>query len=101
METTPQIPFLLVTNLDYPISLYAASKKNTEFMAHTYSYLYRLSTTGLRLFTVYGAWGPPDMVYFKFTQTILAGSSIYLFNYGNMYLITEKFIGTLLMLIIL
>ncbi|CCH67745.1 capsular polysaccharide biosynthesis protein I [Richelia intracellularis HH01] len=72
-------------NVDYPISLYADSKKSNELMAHTYKYLYRLPTNELRLFTVYGVWGCPDMVYFKFTQEILVGKAIDVFNYGKMY----------------
>jgi UDP-glucuronate 4-epimerase len=70
-------------NVDHPVSLYAASKKANELMAHTYSHLYRLPTTGLRFFTVYGPWGRPDMAYFKFTQNILAGKPIDVFNNGN------------------
>jgi UDP-glucuronate 4-epimerase len=79
-----KIPFAVDDNVDYPISLYAASKKANELMAHTYSHLYGLPTTGLRFFTVYGAWGRPDMAYFKFTQAILAGKPIDVFNYGKM-----------------
>jgi len=70
-------------NVDHPLSLYAASKKANELMAHTYSHLYRLPTTGLRFFTVYGPWGRPDMALFKFTRAILAGEPIDVFNYGH------------------
>jgi UDP-glucuronate 4-epimerase len=77
------MPFSVHDNVDHPVSLYAASKKANELMAHTYSHLYRLPTTGLRFFTVYGPWGRPDMAYFKFTQKILAGEPIDVFNNGN------------------
>ena len=77
------MPFSVHDNVDHPVSLYAASKKANELMAHTYSHLYRLPTTGLRFFTVYGPWGRPDMAYFKFTQNILAGKPIDVFNNGN------------------
>lgn len=70
-------------NVDHPLSLYAASKKSNELMAHTYSHLYGLSTTGLRFFTVYGPWGRPDMALFKFTKAIVAGEKIQVFNYGK------------------
>lgn len=77
------IPFSVHHNVDHPVSLYAATKKANELMAHTYSHLYSLPTTGLRFFTVYGPWGRPDMAYFSFTQKILAGEPIDVFNYGN------------------
>jgi len=77
------MPFSVHDNVDHPVSLYAASKKANELMAHTYSHLYRLPTTGLRFFTVYGPWGRPDMANFSFTQKILAGEPIDVFNYGN------------------
>jgi UDP-glucuronate 4-epimerase len=70
-------------NVDHPLSLYAASKKSNELMAHTYSHLYGLPTTGLRFFTVYGPWGRPDMALFKFTKAIMAGEKIPVFNYGK------------------
>jgi UDP-glucuronate 4-epimerase len=79
-----KIPFSVHDNVDHPISLYAATKKSNELMAHTYSHLYRLPTTGLRFFTVYGPWGRPDMAPFLFTKAILAGKSIDVFNYGKM-----------------
>tara|TARA_Y100000739_G_scaffold66037_1_gene55220 strand:- start:1591 stop:2598 length:1008 start_codon:yes stop_codon:yes gene_type:complete len=78
-----KMPFSIHDNVDHPLSLYAASKKANELMAHTYSHLYNLSTTGLRFFTVYGPWGRPDMALFKFTKAILAGEKIQVFNYGN------------------
>ena len=77
------MPFSVHDNVDHPLSLYAASKKANELMAHTYSHLYRLPTTGLRFFTVYGPWGRPDMALFKFTRAILAGEPIDVFNYGK------------------
>ena len=77
------MPFSVHDNVDHPLSLYAASKKSNELMAHTYSYLYSLSTTGLRFFTVYGPWGRPDMAPFKFTKAILAEEPINVFNYGK------------------
>ncbi len=77
------MPFSVHDNVDHPLSLYAASKKANELMAHTYSHLYELPTTGLRFFTVYGPWGRPDMALFKFTRNILAGEPIDVFNYGN------------------
>jgi len=77
------MPFSVHDNVDHPVSLYAASKKANELMAHTYSHLYRLPTTGLRFFTVYGPWGRPDMALFLFTRNILAGKPIEVFNYGN------------------
>jgi UDP-glucuronate 4-epimerase len=78
------IPFAVEHNVDHPLSLYAASKKANELMAHTYSHLYRLPTTGLRFFTVYGPWGRPDMALFLFTQAILQGRPIDVFNHGQM-----------------
>jgi UDP-glucuronate 4-epimerase len=77
------MPFSVHDNVDHPLSLYAASKKANELMAHTYSHLYQLPTTGLRFFTVYGPWGRPDMALFLFTKSILAGEPINVFNYGN------------------
>ncbi len=76
-------PFSVLDNVDHPVSLYAASKKADELMAHTYSHLFGLPTTGLRFFTVYGPWGRPDMSLFLFTRKILAGEPIDVFNYGN------------------
>ncbi|OQY51844.1 MAG: capsular biosynthesis protein CpsI [Desulfobacteraceae bacterium 4572_89] len=78
------MPFSVHHNVDHPISLYAASKKANELMAHTYSYLYNLPTTGLRFFTVYGPWGRPDMALFLFTKAILADKPIQVFNNGDM-----------------
>ena len=77
------MPFSVHDNVDHPLSLYAASKKANELMAHTYSHLYNLPTTGLRFFTVYGPWGRPDMALFLFTKNILAGKPIDVFNYGK------------------
>lgn len=77
-------PFSTHHNVDHPISLYAASKKANELMAHTYSYLYGIPTTGLRFFTVYGPWGRPDMALFLFTKAILEGKEIEVFNHGEM-----------------
>ncbi len=77
------MPFSVHQNVDHPLSLYAATKKANELMAHTYSTLYRLPTTGLRFFTVYGPWGRPDMALFLFTRNILAGKPIDVFNFGN------------------
>jgi len=77
------MPFSVHHNVDHPLSLYAASKKCNELMAHTYSHLYNLPTTGLRFFTVYGPWGRPDMALFKFTKAMLAGEKIPVFNYGK------------------
>jgi len=77
------MPFSVHDNVDHPLSLYAASKKSNELMAHTYSHLYQLPTTGLRFFTVYGPWGRPDMALFKFTKAILAGEPIEVFNFGK------------------
>jgi UDP-glucuronate 4-epimerase len=79
-----KIPFSTDDRVDYPISLYAATKKANELMAHTYSHLYDLPTTGLRFFTVYGPWGRPDMAYFSFTKAILEGKPIDVFNNGEM-----------------
>ena len=78
-----KIPFSEHDSVNHPLSLYAASKKSNELMAHSYSYLYNLPTTGLRFFTVYGPWGRPDMALFKFTKNIIDGKSIDVFNYGN------------------
>jgi UDP-glucuronate 4-epimerase len=80
----PKVPFSTTDNVDHPISLYAASKKANELMAHTYSHLYRLPITGLRFFTVYGPWGRPDMAYFKFVKAIEAGKPIDVYNFGKM-----------------
>lgn len=77
------MPFSIHHNIDHPVSLYAASKKANELMAHTYSHLYQLPTTGLRFFTVYGPWGRPDMSLFLFTRCLLEGKPIDVFNYGN------------------
>src|SRR5690606_5816869 len=77
------MPFSVHNNVDHPVSLYAATKKANELMAHTYSTLYGLPTTGLRFFTVYGPWGRPDMSLFLFTRKILAGEPIDVFTFGN------------------
>ncbi len=77
------MPFSVHDNVNHPVSLYAASKKANELMAHTYSHLYNIPTTGLRFFTVYGPWGRPDMALFLFTKKILAGEPIPVFNYGK------------------
>ena len=79
-----KIPFSVHHNVDHPVSLYAATKKANELMAHSYSNLYNLPCTGLRFFTVYGPWGRPDMAYFSFTKAILEGKPIDVFNYGHM-----------------
>jgi UDP-glucuronate 4-epimerase len=79
-----QIPFSTDQNVDHPVSLYAASKKSNELMAHVYSHLFNLPTTGLRFFTVYGPWGRPDMALFLFTKAILERKPIQVFNHGNM-----------------
>ena len=79
-----KMPFSEHDSVDHPVSLYAATKKANELMAHTYSHLYGLPTTGLRFFTVYGPWGRPDMALFLFTKAILEGKAIDVFNYGNM-----------------
>jgi UDP-glucuronate 4-epimerase len=76
-------PFSVHDNVDHPVSLYAATKKSNELMAHTYAHLFGLPTTGLRFFTVYGPWGRPDMALFSFTRKILAGEPIDVYNYGN------------------
>lgn len=78
------VPFSTNHNVDHPVSLYAATKKSNELMAHTYSHLYGIPTTGLRFFTVYGPYGRPDMAYFSFTKDILAGKPIKVFNHGKM-----------------
>ncbi len=78
------MPFSIHQNVDHPVSLYAATKKANELMAHSYSHLYRLPTTGLRFFTVYGPWGRPDMALYLFTKAILAGEPIEVFNEGRM-----------------
>jgi len=78
------MPFSVHDNVDHPVSLYAASKKANELMAHTYSHLYGLACTGLRFFTVYGPWGRPDMALFLFVRAILSGEPIKVFNHGNM-----------------
>ena len=77
-------PFSIHDNVDHPVSLYAASKKANELMAHCYSHLYQIPTTGLRFFTVYGPWGRPDMALFLFTKAIIEGKEINVFNYGEM-----------------
>lgn len=77
-------PFSVHDNIDHPLSLYAATKKANELMAHTYSNLYHLPTTGLRFFTVYGPWGRPDMALFKFTKNIIEGKPIDVYNHGDM-----------------
>jgi len=77
------MPFSIHDHVDHPVSLYAATKKSNELMAHTYSHLFNLPVTGLRFFTVYGPWGRPDMALFMFTRKILAGEPIDVFNYGN------------------
>lgn len=82
--TNTKVPFAVTDNVDQPISLYAATKKANELMAHTYSHLYQLPTTGLRFFTVYGPWGRPDMAYFKFVKAIVEGKPIDIYNYGKM-----------------
>jgi len=78
------MPFSVHNNVDHPVSLYAATKKSNELMAHTYSHLYKLPCTGLRFFTVYGPWGRPDMALFLFTKAILEGKPIKVFNHGKM-----------------
>ena len=79
-----RMPFSVHDNVDHPVSLYAASKKSNELMAHVYSHLYAIPTTGLRFFTVYGPWGRPDMALFLFTKAMLAGEPIKIFNQGHM-----------------
>lgn len=78
------MPFSVKHNVDHPVSLYAATKKSNELMAHTYAHLYNLPCTGLRFFTVYGPWGRPDMAYFLFTKALLEGKPIKIFNHGKM-----------------
>ncbi|MDZ7680667.1 MAG: NAD-dependent epimerase/dehydratase family protein [Fodinibius sp.] len=78
------MPFSTKDNVDHPMSLYAASKKTNELMAHTYSNLFNIPTTGLRFFTVYGPWGRPDMALFLFTEAIVKGNPIDVFNFGDM-----------------
>lgn len=78
------MPFSTRANVDHPVSLYAASKKSNELVAHSYSHLFALPTTGIRFFTVYGPWGRPDMAYFLFVQAILAGHPIEVYNFGDM-----------------
>ena len=78
-----KMPFKETDNVDHPIQLYAATKRSNELMAHSYSHLYNLPSTGLRFFTVYGPWGRPDMALFKFTKNIILGKKIEVFNYGN------------------
>lgn len=78
------IPFSTNHNVDHPVSLYAATKKSNELMAHTYSHLFQIPTTGLRFFTVYGPWGRPDMAYFSFTEDIIKGRPIKVYNHGKM-----------------
>ncbi|WP_392588703.1 NAD-dependent epimerase [Serratia ureilytica] len=80
-----KLPFATEDSVDHPVSLYAATKKANELMSHSYSHLYGLPTTGLRFFTVYGPWGRPDMALFKFTEAILAGESIDVYNHGEMH----------------
>jgi UDP-glucuronate 4-epimerase len=79
-----KIPFATTDSIDHPISLYAATKKSNELLAHSYSHLYGIPTTGLRFFTVYGAWGRPDMAYFKFANAIAQGNPIEVYNFGKM-----------------
>jgi UDP-glucuronate 4-epimerase len=79
-----KIPFSTGDTVDHPVSLYAATKKSNELMAHTYSHLFHLPTTGLRFFTVYGPWGRPDMAYYSFTKNIFKGNTIKVYNYGDM-----------------
>ncbi len=80
-----KLPFSVHDNVDHPISLYAATKKSNELLAHVYSYTYNLPTTGLRFFTVYGPWGRPDMALFIFTKAILTGKPLPVYNHGDMY----------------
>lgn len=80
-----KVPFSIYDKTDTPVSLYAATKKSNELMAYTYSHLYGIPTTGLRFFTVYGPYGRPDMAYFSFTQSIMEGKPIKVFNHGDMY----------------
>ena len=78
-----KLPFSVDHNVDHPVSVYAATKKANELLAHTYAHLYRIPTTGLRFFTVYGPWGRPDMALFKFTEAMLAGKPIEIYNHGR------------------
>ena len=78
-----KLPYSIKDNVDHPLSLYAATKKSNELMAHAYSHLYKMATTGLRYFTVYGPWGRPDMAPFKFAKKIMAGEPIQVYNYGH------------------
>ncbi len=80
-----KVPFSTQDNVDNPVSLYAATKKSNELMAHCYTHLYKFPTTGLRFFTVYGPWGRPDMAYFKFTNKIVKGETVQIYNNGDMY----------------
>uniref|UniRef100_UPI00321743D6 NAD-dependent epimerase n=1 Tax=uncultured Draconibacterium sp. TaxID=1573823 RepID=UPI00321743D6 len=80
-----KMPLSVTDSVDNPVSLYAATKKSNELMAHTYSHLFGIPTTGLRFFTVYGPWGRPDMAYFSFTKNILSGTPIKVFNHGDLY----------------
>lgn len=80
-----KMPFSVHDNVDHPVSLYAATKKSNELMAHTYSHLFNIPTTGLRFFTVYGPWGRPDMAYFSFTKAIMEGKTIDVYNNGQMH----------------
>ena len=81
---SPQYPYVETQSVDNPVSLYAATKKANELIAHTYSHLYKLPTTGLRFFTVYGPWGRPDMAFFKFTRKMLRSEPIDIYNQGQM-----------------
>ena len=97
-----EVPFNVNQNVDYPISLYAATKKSNELMAHSYSHLYGIPSTALRFFTVYGPWGRPDMAPMIFTKAILSGKPIDIFNFGNMkrdFTYIDDVISTLLKLI--
>lgn len=82
---SPKMPLSVSDSVDNPISMYAATKKSNELMAHVYSHLFGLPTTGLRFFTVYGPWGRPDMAYFSFTKNIIEGKTIKVFNHGDLY----------------
>ncbi|UJB69830.1 NAD-dependent epimerase [Acaryochloris sp. 'Moss Beach'] len=82
--TNKKVPFSIEDNVDHPVSLYAATKKSNELMAHSYSHLYQIPITGLRFFTVYGPWGRPDMAYFKFVDAIANNKSIDVYNHGKM-----------------
>jgi UDP-glucuronate 4-epimerase len=83
-EPNTKVPFAVTDNVDHPISLYAATKKANELIAHVYSHLYNLPATGLRFFTVYGPWGRPDMAYFKFVKAMQEGKAIDVYNFGKM-----------------